>query len=123
MCVSNSITVLIIEDEPIFRINYRTVLTNQGYTVKEAQTGRDGIRMMESVNPDVILLDLILPEINGYEVLKKIKEVQPNIPVIVFSVLATESDRNRAYELGANHYVVKGMESPTAILEKIKTVL
>ena len=123
MCVSNSITVLIIEDEPIFRINYRTVLTNQGYTVKEAQTGRDGIRMMESVNPDVILLDLILPEINGYEVLKKIKEVQPNIPVIVFSVLATESDRNRAYELGANHYVVKGMESPTAILEKIKAVL
>ena len=123
MCVSNSITVLIIEDEPIFRINYRTVLTNQGYTVKEAQTGRDGIRMMESVNPDVILLDLILPEINGYKVLKKIKEVQPNIPVIVFSVLATESDRNRAYELGANHYVVKGMESPTAILEKIKTVL
>ena len=119
----NSKTILIIEDEPIFRINYGTVLTNQGCTVREAHNGRDGIQMMESLNPDAILLDLILPEINGYEVLKKIREMRPDIPVIVFSVLATETDMNRAYELGANAYVVKGMESPTAILEKLEAVL
>lgn len=119
----NSKTVLIIEDEPIFRINYRTVLVNQGFTVQEAYDGREGIQMLESLNPDVILLDLILPEINGYEVLKKIREVRPDIPVIVFSVLATEPDKNRAYELGADDYVVKGMESPTTILEKIEAVL
>jgi two-component system KDP operon response regulator KdpE len=123
MSASNSITILIIEDEPIFRINYRTVLTQQGYTVKEAHNGRDGIQMLATLKPDVILLDLILPEINGYEVLKKIRELKPSIPVIVFSVLATESERNRAYALGANDYVVKGMESPTAILEKITAVL
>jgi len=115
--------VLIIEDEPIFRLNYRTVLEQRGFIVAEADNGQEGLNRVESESPDIVLLDLILPEVNGYEVLKKIRETKPQIPIIVFSVLSAEMDMRRAFELGANNYVVKGIESPLAILDKIDSLI
>lgn len=123
MAADRLTTVLIIEDEPIFRLNYRTVIEGKGYHVIEAHTGQKGLDLMKSQNPDLVLLDLILPEVNGYEVLKKIREIDVEMPVIVFSVMSSETDMKRAYDLGANAYVIKGMESPTAILEKMNVLL
>lgn len=123
MATDRLTTVLIIEDEPIFRLNYRTVIEGKGYHVIEAHTGQKGLQLMESQNPDLVLLDLILPEVNGYEVLKKIREVNTKIPVIVFSVMSSETDMKRAFDLGANDYIIKGMEAPTAILEKMSVLL
>ncbi len=116
-------TILIIEDEPIFRMNYRTVIINHGYRVNEAGTGQQGLQLLEAEKPDAVLLDLILPEVNGYEVLKKIREVYPKLPIIIFSVMGAEADMKRAFELGADDYVIKGMESPTAILEKLDALI
>jgi len=104
-------------------MNYRTVLEEKGFMVQEADTGQKGLQMLASEAPDFILLDLILPEVNGYEILKRIRETHPAIPVIVFSVLSGEMDRKRALELGARAYVIKGAESPTAILEKIDMLI
>ena len=115
--------VLIIEDEPIFRLNYRVVFEKHGWKVMEAHAGSQGIDMMQSEKPDIVLLDLILPEMNGYDVLKKIRVLNPKLPVIVFSVMSAETDMNRAFKLGANDYVIKGMESPTAILQKIDKLI
>ncbi|MBN2104419.1 response regulator [bacterium] len=115
--------VLIVEDEPIFRMNYRTVLEEKGYSVIEASTGQQGLHMITSDPPDIVLLDLILPEVNGYEVLKRIRETNSEIPIIVFSVLSGEMDMKRAFELGAQDYVIKGAELPISILDKIEALM
>jgi DNA-binding response OmpR family regulator len=116
-------TALIIEDEPIFRLNYKIVLEKHGWQVIEAHTGAKGLEMVQSTKPDIVLLDLILPEMNGYEVLKRIRILFSKLPVIVFSVMSTETDMNRAYQLGADHYIIKGLESPMAILHKIDSLI
>jgi DNA-binding response OmpR family regulator len=116
-------TALIIEDEPIFRLNYKIVLEKHGWRVIETHNGSKGLEMVQSAKPDIVLLDLILPEMNGYEVLKKIRMLFSRMPVIVFSVMSTETDMKRAYQLGADHYIIKGMESPMAILHKIDSLI
>jgi CheY-like chemotaxis protein len=123
MSVESKKCVLIIEDEAIFRMNYRTVLENEGYLVKEATTGVAGFQMVQQEKPDIILLDLILPESNGYETLVKIRELYQDLPIIVFSVLSSDNDTEKAMGLGANDFTVKGMEPPSAILNKISALL
>ena len=116
-------SILIIEDEPIFRMNYRTVLESNGYIVREATTGIAGYDMIRQERPDLVLLDLILPEANGFETLSKIRDLDKNLPVIIFTVLSSERDMEKALELGASDFAVKGMEPPSAILHKITALL
>jgi len=117
--------ILIIEDEPGFRLIYRSVLEAHGYGVMEAQNGSQGLEMVKKEKPDLVLLDLILPEMNGYKVLQKIREDKEikHTPVIVFSVLGSDKDIQKGKEAGADDYRIKGENSPETILEKISTLL
>jgi DNA-binding response OmpR family regulator len=117
--------ILIIEDQAGFRLIYRGVLESDGYEVLEAASGEKGWELAKTKIPDMILLDLILPDFSGYEVLTKIRdnEETKNIPVIIFSVLGSGKDIRKGLELGANDYRIKGDSSPTIILEKIRTLL
>jgi DNA-binding response OmpR family regulator len=118
-------TILIVEDQQGFRRIYRDVLENDGYQVLEAEDGEAGWLAAKEKKPNLILLDLGLPKIDGFEVLKRIRanEETKSIPVIIFSVLGEQKDVNRGLELGANDYTVKGFYTPRQILSKIKALI
>jgi CheY-like chemotaxis protein len=121
----NKGTILLVEDEPVFRLIYRGVLQNAGYTVIEAPDGQAGWEMIRQQKPDLVLLDLILPRMSGHEVLHNIRSDPEtrNIPVVIFSVMGQEKDVERSFALGANEHRMKGMESPMKILGLIQEIL
>ena len=117
--------ILFIEDEKSLQEILGQALKQNGFEVKEALNGQDGLDLVEKFGPDLILLDLILPKINGFEVLEKIKssEKTKNIPVIILTNLENSADIQRALELGAFDYLVKSNYSLNKIINKVKGVL
>jgi CheY-like chemotaxis protein len=114
-------TILIVEDEPGFRRTYVDLFSYYGHKVVEAEDGEKGLEILHQNRPDLVLLDLMMPGINGYDVLKKIradKKLQ-DVPVIIFSVLGEQNDIQKALDLGANDYITKGFYSPQEVLKKI----
>ena len=118
-------TILVIEDSDETRKGYCDILIHEGYNVLETQDGREPLNIMRSQNPNLILLDLLLPEMSGFEVPKKIK-ADPrikDIPVIVLSALDGESHIQKILESGAADYIVKLSHSPKEIISKIRKYL
>jgi CheY-like chemotaxis protein len=118
-------TILVVEDEHVFRMIYRGVLENAGFEVLEAENGKKGWDIVREKKPNLVLLDLILPEMSGYEVLEKIRKdpATKDIPVIVFSVMGAEENIQKALDLGANYFKIKGANSPSDILDQIDKIL
>jgi twitching motility two-component system response regulator PilH len=117
--------ILIIEDDPGFRRTYSDVLTADGYTVVTAEDGEQGLAMVSTEKPDVVLLDLILPKLPGFEVLKRIRadaETKDTI-VLIISVLGEQTQIQKGLALGANDYTVKGSYKPNEVLGKIQALL
>ena len=117
--------ILFIEDESALQKTFGEILRQEGYEMISALDGETGLRLAKSENPDLILLDLILPKMPGFDVLKKLKEDNEtkDIPVIVLTNLEDIKDVDRAIELGATTYLVKAQYSLEEIVEKIKNAL
>jgi len=117
--------ILLVEDDKFLRDLIAKKLKIERYEVIEALDGESGIIQAKKVSPDLILLDLILPGINGFNVLAKIKsEVATNkIPVIVLSNLSQQEEVERALKLGATNFLIKANLTPKEIIAKIKGVL
>ena len=117
--------ILIIEDDRFLRELIAKKLTKESYAVSEAVDGEDGIKKIKTEKPDLILLDLILPGIDGFEVLSQMKEDQgiASIPVIILSNLGQKEDVEKGLKLGAADYLIKAHFTPGEIIEKIKAVL
>ncbi len=98
--------ILVIDDEVQIRRLLRISLVSQGYDVIEAQTGNDGIKLAASRSPDLIVLDLGLPETDGKQVLSALRGWS-SVPVIILSVRADEGEKVKALDAGANDYVTK----------------
>ncbi|MBI2430978.1 MAG: response regulator [Candidatus Levybacteria bacterium] len=113
--------ILIVEDDSFFQKFYTSKLTEQGFTTIVAADGKEALAAVEQEKPDLILLDIIMPNIDGFEVLSKLKknEITKNIPVIVFSSLGQEQDVKKAIELGATGYVNKSFFDFDQLLAKI----
>ncbi len=118
-------TILFIEDESILQKTFEKIFKKEGYKMISALNGEIGLRLAQLKKPDLILLDLILPKINGFEVLRKLKENKKtkDIPVIVLTNLEEMADIDRAIELGARTYLVKANYSLEEVLEKTKEAL
>ena len=118
-------TILIIEDEAALQKALEDILTGEGYQTLAALDGEVGLSLAKEKNPDLILLDLILPKIHGFDVLKKLKsdEQTKDIPVIILTNLESMEDVNKAIELGATTYLVKANYNLEDVLSKIKKVL
>jgi len=118
-------TILIIEDEPGFRKIYKDFLESEGYAVQEADDGQKGMQMIRSGKPDLVLLDIVLPQMSGFDILKAIRgDAQTkDLPVIIFSVLGERDTVKKGLELGANDFAVKGFYSPGEMLSKIRGLL
>ena len=104
--MSQSATVLVIDDEPQIRKFLRISLSSQGYRVLEAGTGSEGLSQAALNKPDLVVLDLGLPDLDGQEVLSQLREWS-TVPVLVLSVRASEAEKVRALDAGANDYVTK----------------
>ena len=119
--MNNKTTVLIVEDEHAIRNFMSTILTSNGYRVIVATGGAEAISMIGSHCPDVILLDLGLPDIEGTEVLKSVREWS-SIPVIVVSARTFEREKVEALDMGADDYITKPFGS-SELLARIRTAL
>lgn len=118
-------TILIVEDERSFRQIYEDLLKAEGYNVLVAEDGESGWQKASAEVPDLIVLDLALPRLHGFDVLQNIRS-HPNtkhIPVLIMTVLGEQSDIRRGFELGANDYLVKGYYTPAEMLNKIRMLL
>ncbi len=101
--------ILVIEDDPDIRMVLKGQLDMDGYEVYEAETGREGLVLTKSVLPDLVILDLNLPDMDGMKVCKEVKEIG-DIPVIMLTVRDTMSDKLRGFEVGADDYLTKPFE-------------
>ncbi len=117
--------ILFVEDEEALQKTLGDLLRTEGYEVLGAMDGETGLGMVKSEKPDLILLDLILPKMHGFEVLKKIKEdpEMRDIPLIVLTNLEGMGDVEKALELGATTYLVKANYSLDEVLQKVKNAL
>ena len=116
--------ILIIEDDASFRRVYHDMFETAGYQVRVAENGELGWDLAKAEKPDLVMLDLVLPGLNGFEVLKYIRgdSETKNIPVIITTALGEQDDIQKGIELGANDYLVKGFFTPREVLAKIRAV-
>lgn len=121
----NKQTIMIIEDDSFVMDIYKTKLSQDGFSVVEAENGTEALKKLKNIKPDLILLDIIMPYMDGLEVLKKIKESEEtkNIPVILLTNLSQKEEVNKGMELGARDYLIKSHFTPSEVLEKIKSCL
>lgn len=117
--------VVIIEDDQFLRELASEKLDHEGFLVHSAVDGPEGLRLISQESPDIVLLDIILPGIDGFEVLKRIKsnDTIKHIPVIMLSNLGQQTDIDHAMRLGAKDYIVKAHHTLDEIIEKIKQSL
>ena len=118
-------TILFIEDESALQKTFGDLLREEGYEMISALDGEVGLRLAKEKKPDLILLDLILPRIHGFDVLKQLKEDQEtkDIPIIVLTNLEGIGDVDKAIRLGAKTYLVKAQYTLEEVMEKIKKAL
>ena len=116
---------LIIEDENTIRSMYTAKFESDGFEVISADNGATGLEMAKNALPDLVLLDIILPQLDGFSVLKSLKEdvKTKNIPVVMLTNLGTGEDKAKGQKMGALDYIVKASLSPAEISEKIKEYL
>ncbi len=114
-------TILLIEDTNALIENLTEYLEMEGYEILLAKDGKVGIDIARKALPDLIICDIQMPEMDGYEVLRELKSTAKTsvIPVIITSSLAEEEDKEKAFELGADEYILKPFELET-LLEVIK---
>jgi DNA-binding response OmpR family regulator len=117
--------ILIIEDDRFLRELISRKLRNEEYEVIEAVDGEDGLKRAREEKPNLVLLDLILPGIDGFGVLEKLKESPETaqIPVIILSNLGQREEIEKGLKLGAIDYLIKAHFTPGEIIEKIKNIL
>ncbi len=118
-------TILFIEDESTLQKTFGDILVQKGYKVISALDGEIGLRLAKSEKPDLILLDLVLPSMHGFEVLKELKKNSETekIPVIILTNLEKMEDVEKAIELGAKTYLVKTKYGIEEVIEKVKKIL
>ena len=104
---ANRRRVLIIDDEPDLVRGLRDALEFEGFEVVSAGLGREGVRLARERGPDLVLLDLMLPDMNGFSVCEEIRATNSTIPVIMLTARSQESDKIRGLEVGADDYVTK----------------
>jgi len=117
--------ILVIEDDKFLRELIAKKLVKENFTVSEAVDGESGMKKISEEKPDLVLLDLILPGIDGFEVLSRAKldSFLKDIPIIVLSNLGQKEDIERCMSLGAADYLVKAHFTPAEIVEKTKLAL
>lgn len=118
--------ILLVEDDPFIAEIYKKKLGTSGFEVVNALSGRGALKEIQEQKFDLVLLDLVLPEMSGLEVLRELrhnKEYDPGVKVVVFSNLSSTEDREQALSLGANGFISKTEFSPSQVVSEIERLL
>jgi DNA-binding response OmpR family regulator len=99
--------ILIFEDEPDFVRGLRDAIGFEGYDVLDTRLGKEGVRLARERGPNLVILDLMLPDENGYSVCQQIRSFDAHVPIIMLTARAQEADKLRGFEVGADDYVTK----------------
>lgn len=119
------LNILIVEDDVFLADLYKTKFALEGFKVITAYDGEKGLEAIKKNLPDIVLLDLVLPKLSGFEVLKATKAdaTTKNTPVILLTNLSQKSDIETGIKLGANDYLIKAHFMPSEVVEKIKKLI
>jgi len=114
--------ILIVEDEEIILDLLQKKLTEAGYEISVARDGEEGLRMIREIKPDIILLDIIMPKMGGFEVMEEMQKDRElkKIPVIVVSNSGQPVEIDKAQELGAKDWLIKTEFDPQEVIDKVK---
>jgi len=117
--------ILLIEDDPFLSSMYSTKFEMENFYVSSAEDGEKGLKLSLNEKPDIILLDILMPKMNGFEVLEKLKanEETNKIPVILLTNLNQKDEIERGMSLGANDYLIKAHFMPSEVVDKIKKII
>lgn len=117
--------ILIIEDDPLTVKIYATRLSADAHEVQSANNGEDGLKLVQEFQPHLVLLDLMMPKLDGLALLEKLKEnpATKKIPVLVYSNLSSEEKIKKAKQLGAVDFLVKASLTPTQVMKRIEKYL
>lgn len=117
--------ILIVEDDPLMSRMYQKAFTFEGFEVEVASDGQEGLAKAGQVTPTLILLDIMMPKMNGLDVLKSLKAnpTTAKVPVIVLTNLAGQHDAETALSLGAVKYIVKSEFEPKQVTDMVKEIL
>jgi DNA-binding response OmpR family regulator len=117
--------ILVVEDDKFLRELISQKLLKEGYNVSQAVDGEEGVKKVREEKPNLVLLDLILPGIDGFEVLAQMRQDKDSAltPVIILSNLGQKEDIEKGLKLGATDYLIKAHFTPGEIIEKIKGIL
>jgi DNA-binding response OmpR family regulator len=121
----DQIKIALVEDDPFLSSMYSTKFEMEGFKVVLAADGEKGIEMIRQEKPDLVLLDILMPKKNGFDVLREVKadkEIQ-NIPVILLSNLNQANEVDHGKELGAADFLIKAHYMPSEVVDRIKKVL
>ena len=119
------IHLLVVEDDEFLVKMYESGLTKEGFDVTTAGNGEEGLQKAGEIKPDLILLDLIMPKMDGFTCLEKLKEDNAikRIPVVILSNLGQDSDIKRGMEMGAEGYLIKTDFTVKQVAEKVRKIL
>jgi len=117
--------ILLVEDDTFISGMYQTKLSMLGYTVRVAYDGEVGWAELQKETPDLVLLDIVLPKKDGFEILGEIRSDErfKGLPVILLTNLGQKPDVQKGLELGADDYIIKAHFTPTEVVEKIEKML
>lgn len=126
MSYNNYMTkIAIIEDDPVISQMYRMKFETDGFEVRVAENGRDGVILVKNMKPDLILLDMQMPEMSGPEALAEIRkhDESKTTPVIILTNLGEEEAPKNLHALGIHSYIVKADLTPRQVVERVKEAL
>lgn len=115
-------TILVIEDEPHIVMGLRDALEFEGFATISAGKGKEGVQLARAHNPDAVILDLMLPDINGYAVCEELRRVSPFLPIIMLTARSQETDKIRGLDAGADDYVTKPF-SVNELIARMRAIL
>jgi len=123
--MASKVKILLVEDDNLLVRMYQDKLESDGYEVAVSEDGEQGLKACKKDKPDLVLLDIMMPKVNGFEMLKQMKEDKglKTIPVVLLTNLGGKDDAQRGLEMGAVAYLIKSDYTPDEIIKKIKEIL
>ena len=117
--------ILIIEDDPFLSEMYAAKLNQNDFQTEVATDGKSGLAKIKADKPDLVLLDIVLPKMDGFEILKAIKGDPKfkDVPIVLLTNLGQKSEVEKGLSLGADEYIIKAHFTPTAVVAKVKEIL
>jgi DNA-binding response OmpR family regulator len=125
MIDKKKILIALVEDDQLIAEMYSTKFKKEGFEIQHAVDGAAGLELVKKINPDIVLLDIIMPRMDGFQVLQQLRSeiTFKETPVIMLTNLGQEEDVQKGRQLGATGYFIKTNFTPAAIVDKVKQIL